>query len=153
MAFIEGAQSRTFVVSASPERVLTYFSDPEQFRDANAEVESLVESAPGTWRFTLKAKSEKGITFQGVYDVRYSREEQGVVRWETVCGNMRTSGLVRARALSEAETEVVYEETMAPDLPIPALLARVFKPIVAREVQQGINTFLDRSSALLNAKA
>lgn len=152
MAWIEGTEQRTFKIAAPFERVIAYFADPNRFMDANEDVESIEPLGDGVFRFTLKEKSEKGIKFQGIYEVRYERVADEV-RWETVSdGNMRTRGTTAVRALGDALVEVSYTETLSPDLPIPKLMAKVFAPIVSREVSRGIGTFLDRSKALLEAQ-
>lgn len=148
MAWIEGSQTRTFMVSAPYDDVVAYFADPNRFMDANEDVESIEDLGDHVFKFTLKEKAEKGIRFQGIYDVRYSREGD-LVQWETISGNFRTSGTTSFVDKGAQGVEVTYFETLAPDLPIPAIMSRVFAPIVSREVAKGIGTFLDRSKALL----
>lgn len=150
MAWIEGSLTRTFTVSAPYDEVVAYFADPNRFMDANEDVESIKDLGDNVFKFTLKEKAEKGIKFQGIYDVRYSRDGDRVT-WETVEGNTRTSGSTRFVDQGAQGVEVTYTETISPDLPIPAIMSRVFAPIVSREVSKGIGTFLDRSKELLEA--
>ncbi len=147
MAWIEGTESQCFQVSASPTEVADYFSDPERFAAAFSQLEHKEKLADGSWRWTLVGKSEKGITFQGVYTVQYQRTADGAT-WETTDGNMRSTGVVVC-APSKDGTEVTYTEVLAVDLPIPKLAAKIFRPIVAREIRAGVGDFLDRSRLIL----
>lgn len=149
MAWIEGKEERTFTIEATADAVLAYFSDPNQFRDANEDVESIEDLGDGMFKFTLEEKNEKGIKFQGVYEVMYMRDDDVVTWFSKGGGNFRTEGSIRITEDNGDAVEVYFQETMSPDLPIPNLMARVFKPIVSREVSKGIGRFLDRSVTLL----
>ena len=151
MAWIEGREERTFIVNAPYDEVVAYFSDPNRFMDANTDVEQIEPLGDGVFKFSLKEKAEKGVRFKGVYDVKYTRQGDEV-SWETVSGNTRTQGSTTFRDLGQGKVEVTYKETLSPDLPIPALMAKVFQPIVSREVARGIGTFLDKSKALLEGQ-
>ncbi len=150
MAWIEGTEEQTFVVNAPYEQVIEFFSDPAIFSDCLTEVETAEEIEPYVWRWVLEEKSEKGITYQADYTVEYERKDDHV-EWHTREGNMRSEGICRCKELGEARTEVFYRETIATDLPIPRLLAKVFSPIVAREIRQGVGGFLDAARAKLQS--
>ena len=152
MAWVGGSEDRTFVVEAPYEEVVDYFCDPARFKVAFSQLEKGEEVEENTWRWVLREKAEKGITFKPDYTVRYQREGD-TARWETVRGNMRSKGSVSFRKLGDERTEVHYTEEIESDLPIPRLAARVFKPIVAREVRGGIGDFLDRSTAHLEGRS
>ncbi|MFU8803750.1 MAG: hypothetical protein ACNA8W_08085, partial [Bradymonadaceae bacterium] len=107
------------------------------------QLEIAEEIEPNTWKWTLRKKSEKGITFQGIYAVRYEREGDEVI-WKTVeKTNMRSDGAVSFKKLDDKATEVTYEETIATDLPVPRLAAKVFGPIVSREIRKGVGSYLE----------
>ncbi len=150
MAWVEGVVERTFVVNAPLEKVSSFFCDPAEFQAAFGSMEKSEEIEEGVWHWTLEKKSEKGITFQGIYKVKYTRDGDSV-RWETLEGNVRSNGSTQCRSLGGDRTEVVYNETMQTDLPIPRLAAKVFKPIVCREVRAGIGDFLDRAKSLIES--
>ncbi len=150
MAWIEGTEERTFVVDADYDEVVAYFCDPSQFREAFTEMESGEEVEPGVWEWTLVEKAEKGIRFQGRYKVEYRREGD-VGTWETLEGNSRSEGRVEFKDVAGG-TEVHYRESLSFDLPIPKLAAKIFKPIVAREIRGGVGGFLDRSKEILESR-
>jgi len=150
MAWIEGTEEKTFVVDAAYEDVVEFFCNPEQFQEAFTQLENIEEVEDGVWKYTLEEKAEKGIRFQGVYTVRYERDGD-VCTWETLEGNMRSEGRVSFRDLN-GKTEVDYLETIATDLPIPRLMAKVFKPIVAREIRGGVGEYLDNATEILESR-
>lgn len=151
MAWIEGSMTRTFTVRAPYDAVVEYFCSPEQFQRAFSQLERAEQIDADTWRWVLKEKNEKGIRYQADYQVRYVREEAGC-SWKETAGNMRTTGKVICRDLGSGRTEIEYAETLAPDLPIPRLAAKVFGGIVGREVSAGIGDFLERSTTILETE-
>lgn len=151
MAWIEGTEDRTFVVDAPYEDVVEFFCEPANFKEAFSQMEDSEEIEPGKWRWTLQEKAEKGIKFQGKYVVAYDRDGDRV-EWTTEDGNMKSSGSTTFDDL-DGKTRVHYKETLRVDLPIPRLMAKVFKPIVSREVAGGIKDFLDRAQSILEERA
>lgn len=152
MAWIKGKLDRTFIIDAPLEDVLAFFSDPDAFKEAFVGLEKAEEVEPGVWHWTLEEQNEKGIKFQPSYRVKYARESDVSTKWEAVEGNMRSSGSAKFRALS-GKTEVEYHEQIETDLPIPRLAAKIFSPIVSRQVAAGVGDFLDRAKNLIESRA
>lgn len=145
MAWIDGTVETVLEVKAPAADVVDFFCDPAEFQAAFSQMEKSEEIETGTWKWTLKEKSEKGIKFQAIYTVKYVREEN-VLTWETIDGNMKSSG--RTEVLDKGDHAVVnYKETISTSLPIPKLMTKVFRPIVQREVDKGIDDFLTRAKA------
>lgn len=152
MAWIEGTEKQTFVIKAPREDVADFFGDPAKFRVCMDQVEEAEEIDKNVWKWTLEQKSEKGITFQGIYTVEYERQGEKVV-WRTVGeSNMRSEGVATFKDVPKG-TEVTYEETIATDLPVPRLAAKVFGPIVSREIRKGVGSYLDGVKRHLEASA
>ena len=150
MAWIEGTETRTFTVNAPVDEVADFFCEPEQFQHAFGQMESSEELEPGIWHWTLVEKAEKGIRFQGAYTVKYERDGE-TCTWDTVPGGNSTSkGRVVCRAQGN-RTQVEYTETLSFDLPIPKLAAKIFRPIVAREIRHGVGEFLDRGKEIIES--
>ncbi len=143
MAWIEGTEEQTFEVDASLQEAADFFADPATFQECLSQVEQAEEVEPMVWRWVLQEKSEKGITYQADYTVEYERVSDDHVKWSTREGNMRSEGFARFDELDNGRTEVHYQETIATDLPIPRLMAKVFSPIVSREIRKGVGSFLD----------
>ena len=143
MAWIEGTAKQSLVIDAPVGRVVEFFAEPEQLRVCLTQLEKAEEIEPSVWKWTLREKSEKGIKFQGIYTVRYTRQDDSTVVWETVdAETMRAEGKVVCRALGN-KTEIDYEETIATDLPVPKLAAKVFRPIVAHEIRKDVGSYLE----------
>jgi carbon monoxide dehydrogenase subunit G len=151
MAWVKGQEERNFVIDAPYEDVVEFFCEPGNFREAFSQMESSEEIEPGVWTWTLQEKSEKGVNFQGKYTVEYDRDGDSI-SWSTREGNMKSSGSTEFEDL-DGKTRVIYDETLEVDLPIPKLMAKVFKPIVSREVSGGIGDFLDRAKEILEDRA
>jgi uncharacterized membrane protein len=150
MAKIEATETATFTVPSPIEQVRDFFFFPDKLRAAMTELERFELDGTHKVRWILKEKKEKGITFLGDYTVVYSSTSPELVTWQSVAGNIDVKGEVRLRKLTETSTEVSYRETLAPDLPIPKLMAAVFKPIVAHNVKQSIGRFIEQIKRQLN---
>lgn len=151
MAWIEASHQKSIEVDAPKDEVAEFFASPDKIRHCMVELERAEKIDEQTWRWIREEIGARNITFQGDYTVRYERDGD-IVRWENVGeGNMRTRGTVTVRELGPGRTEFTYDETIASDLPIPGLAAKVFRPIVAREVRKGIDEFLAQVEAYLNA--
>jgi hypothetical protein len=151
MAKVEAHETATFVAPVPIERARDLFYFPDQLRHARRDLASYTLEDAHRIRWILHEKREKGVTFQGDYTVAYDSPRPDLITWRSVAGNMDVKGEVRLRALAPNSTEVTYSETVAPDLPIPKLMATVFKPIVARNVREGISEFIGQVKALLGA--
>jgi carbon monoxide dehydrogenase subunit G len=151
MAWIEGTEEQTFVVDAPYQDVVDFFGDPATFKECLDQVESAEETEGGVWHWVLQEKAEKGIRFKADYTVKYEMTGEGRVQWHTLEGNMRSEGVTECSEVGEDRTEVRYKETIATDLPIPKLMAKVFRPIVAREIRKGVGSFLDCARARFGA--
>lgn len=152
MAWIEATHKRTIEVKAPLDEAADFMADPSRLKKCMISMEEFEVVDEKTYRWLLKEVGAKNITFRGDYTVHYERDGD-VVTWESLegKGNMRTSGKATYKALGENHTEIVYEETLASDLPIPKLAAKVFRPIVAREVAKGIDELIDAIEETLNA--
>ena len=148
MAWIEGTHEETFVVDAPYDEVVDFFCDPARFKEAFGQMEVTEEVEEDVWKWVLVEKNEKGIKFQGRYVVEYQRDDN-VVEWTTREGNMRSEGRTEVTDLGGDQAEVHYVETIATDLPIPKLAAKIFRPIVAREIRGGVGEFLENCRQIL----
>ncbi len=151
MAWIEGTHEETFVVGAPFDEVVAFFCDPARFKEAFSQMEVGEEVAELVWHWVLHEKNEAGIKFKADYTVEYERDGNAL-QWSTRDGgNMTSTGRTQVIDLGGGQTEVVYRETIATDLPIPRLAAKLFRPIVSREIAKGVGEFLDLSRQILTA--
>ena len=151
MAWIDGTHEETFVVDAPADEVADFFCDPARFQEAFGEMESGEEIEDGVWHWTLKEKNEKGISFKGEYTVEYQRDAM-TVTWTTRSGgNMTSEGRTEVTDLGGGQAEVKYLEKIATDLPIPKLAAKMFRPIVSKNIANGVGDFLTRARSILQS--
>jgi uncharacterized membrane protein len=150
MAKIAATEERRMTVGASLATVYGFFSNPDRMRDLTPDVELYERLSPTRARWVLTEKTEKGIRFGPRYTVEYIGNGSSRVDWRSLDGNMDVEGSVELSQAAGGGTEVLYRETVAPDLPITPILARIFKPIVARELQKDIGRFLVRVQARLD---
>lgn len=153
MTKIAATEERTLTVRAPLQEVYQFFSDPGLLKEVTADVERFERLGDNKARWTLTEKVEKGVRYLADYTVQYSPDGGNRVTWQTIEGNLETTGEVVLRSIDGSTTEIRYRETVAPDLPISSLTAKLFKPIVAREVRKDIGKFLDRVELRFNGAA
>jgi uncharacterized membrane protein len=144
MTKIAATEERTLTVRSSLEDVYRFFADPALLKEETADVDRFDRLDGNRARWVLTEKVEKGVRYQADYTVEYDCNGKDQVSWRTIQGNLDTEGQVLLRTVGDAVTEIRYREALAPDLPITNLMAKIFKPIVAREVRKDIGKFLDR---------
>ena len=151
MTKIAATEERTLTVPAPIQEVYRFFSDPVLLREATVDVERFERIDEHRARWVLTEKVEKGVRFLADYTVEYQGNGSDRVSWRSVAGNLDVTGEAELRPLPVGGTEIHYRETVAPDLPIASLMAKLFKPIVARELRQDIGRFLTRVAQRLGA--
>lgn len=150
MAWIDGTERRTYDIEAPIDKVYEFLTNPLVRKDAILDIERFEKIDDATCRWIMREKREKGITFRGDYTVRYEGNGRDRAQWGTVgTGTMRTRGSASLRAKGPTTTEVRFEEKIESDIPLPSLMAKVIKPIVAREIRAGVQGFLDRMKTKL----
>ncbi len=138
-----------FAVSVDVDQAYEFFSQPQQFRLAMDGVVTCDEGVDGTVHWLLEEQSGQGVRFQPDYTVKYTCIPGQSVCWESIDGNMRNEGEIRFVPRDDAGCDIHYSETVEPDLPITPLLMKLVKPLVVRELRQGLQGFIKRSQACL----
>ncbi|MEO1267745.1 MAG: SRPBCC family protein [Myxococcota bacterium] len=149
MPTFTGTQSRVFTVKATPEAAMELMSNPDAFRALLPDLDTLEQVEGEQWRFVLKEKSEKGVQFRGDYTVRYTTSGDTLTWTTTSHGNMTSQGRAVIRPVG-AGAEIDYTETITADMKVNRLLAKLIKPIVNREIANGVGGYLDRVKAHLD---
>jgi len=150
MTRIAATEEQVFLVTASPEQAYAFFADLDTLRQATPGVQRCEMLPGGRVRWVLEEKTEKGIRFQADYCVSYDGNGTDHVSCRFVEGNMVNEWDAWITP-APGGSEIRYRETVAPDLPITAGLALLIRPLIARELRQGVQHFLDRVRAHLNA--
>jgi uncharacterized membrane protein len=153
MVRIAATEERVLSVPASPEQVYAFFSRPEELARAMGSVERCERLPMNRVRWVLAEKVDKGIRFKGDYVVVHEGDGQRHVCWRSVEGNMQNDGDVWLTPVARGGTEIRYRESVAPELPITPLMARLIAPLVARELRGEINGFLERVQGQFTAGA
>jgi uncharacterized membrane protein len=141
---ISATEEQVLTVTANPEAVYAFFSEPERLSQAMASVERCETLPDRKVRWVLEEKVDKGIRFRADYVVAFEGDGTGHIRWRSVAGNMRNDGDVWITPLPDGGSEIRYCESVEPDLPITPLMARLVRPLVARELRGEIHGFLER---------
>lgn len=150
MAWFEGEHRTTETIQAPADKVLAWFGNPEIFKAAIGDLQTLDKVDDNTWRFVLTERSEKGIRFQPDYTVTYTTDGD-TVRWKTREGcNMLTTGEARVTAAGDG-ARVEYFESIRTEIPVPKLLASFARGLVSKEVSKGISSYVRASKRKLEA--
>lgn len=150
MTWIKGIEQQTITFRAPIEKTYAFFVSPAQRSKAYSDIERREVVDAQTERWILVTKKEMGVELQPDYTTRYEGNGKDQVTWKPAAeGTTKTSGIARMKALGPDTTEVYYEESVESNLPIPSLMAKVFRPIVAREIRKGVKDFLKNSQSLL----
>src|SRR5262245_60631152 len=150
MTRVAATLERRLRVAACPEVAYAFFSRPEQFSQAMEGVEQCERLPDGGVRWVLEEKVDQGIRFRPDYVVMYDGDGARVVRWQSIAGNMENAGEVVIRPTADGGSEIHYCERVGPDLPISPLMAKLIQSLVARELRNEIDRFLNRAHERLD---
>ena len=153
MTRISVTEERTIDIPASPAKVYAFFSNPKELSKAMDGVQRCELMGDGKVRWVLAESSDQGIRFQPDYVVQFTGDGNQQIRWSAIEGNMDNDGIVDIESGPNGSSRVVYRETIEPDLPITPLMARLIRPLVARELRAGLDTFLAHAVDLLSRSA
>ena len=150
MTRIEATEERALYVPISPQKAYEFFSQPEQLSQAMEGVQQCEVLEGGMVHWVLEEKREQGIRFQPDYVMVLNGDGVRHVTWRTVQGNMGDTGDVWVDPLPDGGSRIRYLQTVEPDLPITPLMARLLKPLVARELRNDVLRFLERAQQILS---
>lgn len=143
MAKIAITENRVFQVPADPAQVYAWLSQPEMLQQAMVDVERCEILADDRVHWVLKERVDQGIRFQPDFVVTYSGNGSNHVSCRFVEGNMANEWDAWITPAPEG-SQISYRESIEPDLPITALMARLITPLVVKELRNDVDQFLDR---------
>ena len=150
MAWFEGTHTETRTIPGSVDAVRAHFADPAAIVANTEDLESS-EVDGGTIHFVLKLQDHGVAKFKGDYRCTYAVED-GVLTWSTAEGaNTRQSGKATFKDLGDGQTELAYEETVAVDMEVAAMMAPMLKPVVSQVLAHAIKGYVKRMVAALPA--
>ncbi len=145
MARFAGEYEESFTVDVEPEVAKKHFGNPEQIAHNHGDLERWEDQGDGKIHYVLKPKSEKGVTFNGVYTAQYGFASDDLFEWKTIgSGNVWSSGSIRFAAAGAGKARLVYKARMECEMQVNRILAKMIKGIVSREISKGSKAFLDR---------
>ncbi len=146
MARFAGEYSETFTLDVPIDKVEAHFGDLDQIVKAYAGLKSHEKLDDKTLRFRLEPKKAVGVTFHGQYDCKYEFTEEDVLTWKTVNedANIFSEGRAEFTKLGDTKTKVKYRQRMEMEIPVNRLVGKAISPIVKREIEGGVKSYLDR---------
>ncbi len=142
MPRFSGTLSRTFITPASPERVLALLSDRQTWVRLQEEIEHATEVGDDSLDLVLREHVHGPARFQARYRCRWARAANSA-SWDSVnSDNFGVHGTVRVRSVPGG-TEVVWNESVDAEVPVPRMLVRVVQPIAETLMARGLNRFVD----------
>lgn len=149
MARFAGEVRETFSLPVPAETAAAHFADLETIAANYVGLERHEILGDGHIRFVLEAQSDKGITYQGRYDCRYTLDTPTRLTWATTSNdNMWSTGHATFRDAGDG-CRVDYYQKIESEIPVPRLLAKVVKPIVNRKIAEGVREYIGRMKAAL----
>lgn len=153
MALYSGEYTESFMVNAPIETVKAHFSDLETIATHYGGVRQWKKVRGDTLKLVLEPRSEIGVTFNGEHSCRWTFTSDNVLEWKSAGkGNMRSEGIATFTSLGKSKTRVEYTERMDCEMEVNFLVARLISPIVARQIRDGVKSYLERMRAALPRK-
>jgi len=145
MARFAGEYEETFTIDGDIEVAKQHFGNPERIAKNHGDLVRWEDQGEGKIHYVLKPKSEKGVTFNGVYTCHYQFVSDDLFEWKTSqSDNLWSSGSIHFASAGESRTRLVYKARMECEMQVNRFLAKVIKGIVSREISKGSKSFLDR---------
>ncbi len=143
MTRFTGSHRERFTVPVSPAVAALHFGDLDQIIRNYGPIERADVLDPDTIQLTLQEKGFRGVRYQAVYTVRYQRTP-GSLRWSTIeSQNLWSSGEARF-VEAPGGTQIDYQQTIETEVPVPRLLATVAESFVRKEIEAGVQAYLQR---------
>ena len=152
MTWISGTERQTLEIQAPLAATYAFFSTPALRGKALQDMKKQEVIDETTERWHLQTKKAKGVSLDPVYTIQFSGNGRDSVKWDTIGeGTTRSKGTALLKPMGPERTRVEYKEDIESDIPIPKIMARVFRPIVAHEIRKGVRSFLKNAKSILEA--
>lgn len=152
MPKFSGEYRETVTVNAPIDVAKAHFADLETIAQNYGDLQRHEIHDASEITFTLVPKSEKGVTFHGEYRARYEFDRDDRLTWKTVkTRNMWSTGSATFAAAGANRTRVTFVQHIETEMQVNRLLAKMIKPIVAREITKGAKDYLARMARTCGA--
>lgn len=144
MPKFSGEYEESFVVDAPIDVAKNHFCNPETIAKYHGDVERWQKVDENTIHYKMIPKSEKGVTFNGEYTVKYEGSGD-VFKWQSVgSGNIWARGAFHFTDEGGKRTKITFKQQMECEMQVNRFLATVIKGIVSREIANGAKAYLRR---------
>jgi len=153
MQSIEFEYLTTWRFPSDCESVVAYFSDVGNLMRCTSDLESCVRVGDSTYAWTLVEKRELGLVLHPKYVLDYVWENNRRLRWSTAGheneSNLRISACIDFTPDGADACSVRVRESVAFQLPISFITAKIVRVIASREAEAEMQGMLERLSASL----
>ncbi|MBX7258921.1 MAG: hypothetical protein K1Y02_21340 [Candidatus Hydrogenedentes bacterium] len=153
MARYSGEHTETFTVNAPIETAKAHFSNLETIATHYGDVKQWKKVRSDTLRLVLEPRTEIGVTFNGEHSCKWTFTSDNVLEWKSVGkGNMHSEGIATFTSVGKNKTRIEYTERMDCEMEVNFLVARLISPVVARQIRDGVKSYLERMRDALPRK-
>lgn len=153
MPRFEGDSHETITLHVSREDALAAFGDVNTIARYTGQMESTKIIDDHTIYFVVKPQSSHGVTFQADYTCRYEVDAQGVLTWRsTTSNNIWVSGEARFTAIGPKQTRLDYKQSLAMEMSVNRLLAKLISPLVKKGIHDGVSDYLKQMKQALESR-
>lgn len=155
MAFkVEIAVKESFEVACTPERAFALLADVPESISHFPKIEQLVDLGDNKYRTEMEKIGLDRYHIQTIYACKYVADpEKLTVKWTPVKGE--GNGIVSGKWIikplkGDAGTKIQFETKGEMELPLPGLVKMVVAPIVRREFESLVSTYIENLQQTLN---
>lgn len=151
MVMLEANGEKTIHIRTSRQSVFDLVRDVQAVGKYWPGVDGIEDLGDGKFRWTLATRKTLGTSFTPQYINQYNDNGKDEVFFETVEGNVKSSGSWRI-ADHGSSVSLSLRVTSEVDVPIPRLLKKPATLFASREVTQGIQQQLHKIKRQLEAR-
>lgn len=143
MVWIEATAEKNITVRATPEAAFQLLSDVPTIGMMWPGVDRVEPLGDNQYRWELEPRRTLGIVFKAEYVAQYKHNGRDEVTYDTVSGNVRSSGVWRVIPRGSG-TEISMRVTSELEAPVPRMLKKPAELFAKKEVSDGLTAQLDQ---------
>lgn len=144
-----GRHATSVDLPMAPPAAAAAFADLDRQIACHPELAAAEKRGPDTIHFRMKEMAHGPVKFAGAYTLRFTTEGT-TVRWRTLDGNVDVHGEATFAA-TPGGCRMACAESVATELDVNPILAKVLRPIVEAMMGRGSKNFVERMEAELRA--
>ncbi len=155
MAFIASVElKKRLEVKCPYDRAFDLLADVPASVSHFPNVEELVDLGGNAYRWEMQKIGVDRFSIQTIYGCKYVDDrEKGIIKWTPVKGegNGTVKGKWTLKAIDAENTRIDLSTTGDLEIPLPGLVKFLVAPVVARQFEQMVDTYVENLSKTLNA--